>query len=271
MRAHVVTDRGSGHAVVLLHGQPGSARDWDAVVDALDDRLRVIVPDRPGYGDAEPDALGIAGNAREILALLDERGIESATVVGHSWAGAVALLLAQRHPDRVDGLVLAASIGPGSLTVFDRLLAAPVLGEALSWGGTHAVRRFVSRDRGRAFVAGRFGERAPESLRTSLRGQAWRSFVVEQRAMVRELPSIVARIADIRAPTVVLAGDRDRIVSAATARALAAGIPSARLAVISGVGHAQPLDAPEAVSEAIASVVALGGRPRPDGRPPARP
>jgi len=260
VHAHVRIDRGEGPAVILLHGQPGTGRDWEPVVDALHESARVLVPDRPGYGDAEPRAAGIAANGRETLALLDERGIASATIVAHSWAGAVAMWLAQNHPQRIDALVLAASVGPGSVTPIDRLLAAPVLGEALAWSGTRAVRRVVTRDRGRAFVAGRFGLRIPDALRSSLRGAAWRSFVVEQRAMVDELPAINARLADVHAPTVVLAGDRDHVVSMATARALERRIPSARLVVLHGVGHAQALEAPEAVADAIASVLPRSGR-----------
>jgi pimeloyl-ACP methyl ester carboxylesterase len=225
----------------------------------LPDDARVLVPDRPGYGDAEPHAVGISANGREILAILDERGIASATIVAHSWAGAVALWLAQNHPLRVDALVLVASVGPGSLTPVDRLLAAPVLGEALAWSGTRAVRRVIAVDRGRAFVATRFGRRAPDTLRSSLRGAAWRSFVVEQRAMVDELPAINAHLADVRAPTVVLAGDRDHVVSMATARALESAIPAATLVVIHGVGHAQALEAPESVAAAIASVLPRSG------------
>ena len=260
MRSHVREDRGQGPAVVLLHGQPGTGRDWDAVLDVLPGGARVLVPDRPGYGDAEPLAVGISANGREILALLDERGIASATIVAHSWAGAVALWLAQNHPARVDALVLAASVGPKSITPVDRLLAAPILGEALAWSGTRAVRRVIARDRGRAFVAGRFGSRVPDTLRSSLRGSAWRSFVIEQRAMVDELPSINARLAEVRAPTVVLAGDRDHVVSPATARALERSIPAASLVVLRGVGHAQALEAPESIAAAITSVLPRSGR-----------
>ena len=63
------------------------------------------------------------------MADLDARGIERAVLVGHSYGGGVALSVAALAPERVEALVLLASVGPGCLTGWDRLLAAPVAGE----------------------------------------------------------------------------------------------------------------------------------------------
>ena len=83
--------------------------------------------------------MGFFDNARFVLEVLDAIEVESATLVGHSWAGGVALRVAQEHPERVDALVLAASVGPASLNWVDRLLAMPLAGEALLEGGVRHV------------------------------------------------------------------------------------------------------------------------------------
>jgi pimeloyl-ACP methyl ester carboxylesterase len=258
VRISIDIDRGSGPAVVLLHGQPGNAQDWVDVVDLLPDGVRIVVPDRPGYGRTGGSALSIADNAREVLALMDELGIPSATVAAHSWAGAIALQLAENYTDRVDALALAASVGPGAVTALDRILATRYAGEALAWSGTRVVRRALGQTRARDLVARRFGARVPDAMRSSLDGAAWRSFVVEQRAMILELPGIVARLGDVRALTSVIAGDRDHIVPLNIASALAAGIPRSRLVVVHGVGHALPHEAPEVVANELAALASDG-------------
>ena len=127
--------------VLLLHGQPGSARDWTWVVSALTGlggldggrpRVAPIAMNRPGW-DGTTAPRDLAGNAEAALAALDARGIERATIVGHSLGGAVAAWLAAHHPDRVAALVLAApAANVASLEWMDRWLTFPVAGSLTS-------------------------------------------------------------------------------------------------------------------------------------------
>ena len=94
-------------AVLLLHGQPGSAADWRAVIARLDGAVRPIAIDRPGWDRTTPPR-DLAGNAQAALAALDGHGVQRALVAGHSLGAAVAAWLAARHPERVSALVLAA-------------------------------------------------------------------------------------------------------------------------------------------------------------------
>src|SRR6266481_1113214 len=118
-----------GQVVVMLHGQPGSGSDWQQLAAQLPDCLRVIALDRPGYGANPLPAGGFGVNARAIVSELDAQGVERAVLVGHSYGGGGALAAAALAPERVEALVLLASVGPGCLTGWDRLLAAPVAGE----------------------------------------------------------------------------------------------------------------------------------------------
>ena len=106
---------GEGPAVVLLHGFPDSGRLWRHQVPALVDAgFRVVVPDQRGYGKSDQPAdvadYGIPFLVGDVLAVLDDLGIQKANVVGHDWGAAVAWALASLVPDRVERLV-ALSVG----------------------------------------------------------------------------------------------------------------------------------------------------------------
>jgi pimeloyl-ACP methyl ester carboxylesterase len=234
--------------VVLLHGQPGGGVHWRHVVDRLPDSLHVLAEDRPGYGTHPDGPAGLLGNADAVIRRLDELEVERATIAGHSWGGGIALVLAERHPDRVSALALFASIGPGAVSRLDRALARPWLGGAATWAffrvaGPIARRKILSmlgadKRTEAAFAAGR------------TRPQ-WRTFVVEQQRMVEELPAVNQQLATITAPTLVVTGDSDRVVPMAVADRLATAIPGARLRVLRGQGHALPLVASADVADAI--------------------
>lgn len=253
---------GEGPAVVLLHGQPGSASDWAGVVPLLRPRFTVVVPDRLGYGRTGGKAAGFAANARAVASLLDRLDRPRAILAGHSWAGGVALALAETHPDRVEGLVLVASVGPGERAgTLDRLLAVPPLGRVLAALAIGAGRRALSHPTVRALVDRRVPSPTTDQLAKAWRQQGLaRSFAIEQQALVEELSRLAPGLAAIKAPTAVLSGSADHIVAPATARRLAATIPGATLTTIPGAGHLLPFDHPGAVADAVGRVALRAGR-----------
>jgi pimeloyl-ACP methyl ester carboxylesterase len=110
-----ITGPEDGRPVVLLHGFPDSGRLWSKQVGALSRAgYRVIVPDQRGYGQSDKpvdvDAYNIVLLAADVAAVLDQVGVEKASVVGHDWGSAVAWATASFAPDRVDRLV-ALSVG----------------------------------------------------------------------------------------------------------------------------------------------------------------
>ena len=191
-----------GHELVLLHGQPGLGADWQQLADQLPRELRITTPDRPGYGASRQDAGGFAFNARAVLADLEARGIERAVLVGHSYGGGAALSVAQLAPERVEALVLLASVGPGCLTGWDRLLAAPVAGEVCAlaaWWLTPWVARArlarIARRRRRPIAADEHVNWHIWGTAYHDHGPLWRTFVTEQRALVGELGDLNVRTA----------------------------------------------------------------------------
>jgi pimeloyl-ACP methyl ester carboxylesterase len=251
------------HELVLLHGQPGSAADWDAVLALLPAHLHAVAADRPGYGASQRPAAGFAANAQAILDDLDERGVEGAVLVAHSWASGAALLAARQAPDRVEAVVLLAGVGPGSVGIVDWLLAAPVIGPLAAqvmWRWTPWIARLRL-----AWLSGREG-RPPgpgEHLGLQVWGEngagaepRWRAFLTEQRALLSELAELEGALPLIGVPVLLLADPADQIVPIMTAQRLVSELPDARLRLVSDAGHHLPRRAPGAVVEAIAEFMA---------------
>ncbi|MDQ1356136.1 MAG: hypothetical protein QOG44_509 [Acidimicrobiaceae bacterium] len=264
----VADTSGTGPAVVLLHGQPGGRGDWKPVARLLEREFLVVAPDRPGYGDTGGRARGFRGNAAAVVSLLDNLGVDRATIVGYSWAGGVALAMAEVVPDRLTGLVLVSSVGPGEpLSRLDRILAVPPIGMSVTATGLFLastamsiplVRRAIRRRHRQAISRAVDADDqascppAPEAVVTSWRSnRVWQSFVTEQRCLVDELPLLAPGLAAITVPTVVMVGDADRTVPPATGRRLAAAIADARLVELAGAGHLLPHLRPDAVAAAV--------------------
>ena len=200
----------SNDSVLLLHGQPGAGADWDRLCATLGDRVpSTLVIDRPGW-DGRSAVTDLAGNARAALDALDRAGVTRATVVGHSLGAAVAAWLAASARERVSRLVLVApAANLDSLSAIDYLLAAPVVGWLASVGamaggglvlGAGPLRRWVAE-------ATALDDRYLRAARRMLLAPAaWRAFVREQRMLVRDLPVLERRLAEISVPTTIVAG-----------------------------------------------------------------
>jgi pimeloyl-ACP methyl ester carboxylesterase len=248
--------RGEGTAVVLLHGQPGSASDWRAVADDLSADHRVIVPDRLGYGLTGGRATGSAGICKRRREALRSLGTEKAVVVGHSWAGGVALELAIDFPRQVSGLGLVSSVSPAERVArLDSLLARRVVGTALVAAALGTTGRLLSWAPARAFAGRRLRGHSHDQLTEMAvswrRRSTWSSFAVEQRALVHELPLLAPRLASIKAPTAVVLGTMDRVIGPTSGSRLAGAIPGAELEMVAGGGHLLPQLQPAAVAAAI--------------------
>src|SRR5215217_5260440 len=150
-----------GEPVVLLHGFPQDATSWNGVAPALHQHgLRTLAPDQRGYSPmARPRGRGhytLRETTRDVLALLDAAGLESAHVVGHDWGAGVGWALAAWHPERVRTLTVLSVPHPGAMakatsdqalrSAYMAAFQVPVLPEqALLAGGGAALRRMLRR------------------------------------------------------------------------------------------------------------------------------
>lgn len=246
--------------MLLLHGQPGGAADWDRVIAGVDGRADLLAVDRPGW-DGATRPRDLAGNAAAALAALDERGVQSAVVVGHSLGAAVAAWLAAAQPERVAALVLAApAANLAALYALDRWLAAPVAGDLASAAvlGGLGLALAVAPVRRRIAHAARLDEAYLRLAGAAVRRpSAWRAYVAEQRALVRDLPELEDRLRAISAPTTIIAGRHDRIVPGLATLELSRQIPGAHLQHSEVAGHLVPQRDPGIV---VAAIVAALGR-----------
>ena len=244
--------------LTFLHGQPGAGSDWSAVIDRLPDSCAVLAGDRPGYGSNKAGPGDFSANARFVLSELDAAEVAETVLVGHSYGGGVALTVAAMAPERVRALVLVSSVGPDCLNGWDTLLAAPVVGPVCSvcawwltpWVARARLARIVRR-RGRALEP---HEHVYWDVWGSARhsaGAMWRTFLVEQRALVADLDALVGDIPSVRAPTLVIADPKDTMVPIVTAQALHKLLPVSELQLINAGGHQLPRRNPLAVSQSI--------------------
>jgi pimeloyl-ACP methyl ester carboxylesterase len=250
--------------VVLLHGASGNLEDMRlALADHLKARHRVILIDRPGHGWSEraADEASPAQQAAMVAEALERLDVGRAIVVAHSFAGSVATALALEDPGRVAGLVLLAPVlYPWSTGIawYYNLATVPVLGPLFAHTfalpvGAVLIRPVVGTVFAPQDAPADYADRAAIAL--VLRPQA---FLANARD-VAGLHAFVTRQAPlysrIKAPTVIITGDRDTVVSPNIhARALAAALPNSKLVVLEGVGHMPHHVAPDRVVEAIDEV-----------------
>ncbi len=234
-------EAGTGPAVVLLHAGIADRAMWAEHLDPLAAAgFRVVALDLPGFG-AAPVAAGPQAPWTDVLETLDAIGVERAALVGVSFGGAVALRVAVVAPDRVSALALVSA--PAGIEPSPELEAAWQTEEAaLERGDVEAAVAAV--------VDAWTLPGAPPALRKRVAAMQRRAFALQAEATeaqeapdpVEERPEVLGELA---VPTLVAAGEHDMIDFRAGAERLAAALPGARHAVITGAGHLAPMEAPE--------------------------
>ncbi len=266
-------DRGCGPPVLLLHGQPGTGASWAPLTARLESEFRVLAPDRVGYGASTGEARGLADNAELVAGFLRDRQAAPATVVAHSWSGGAAVLLADRHRDLVEALVLVgAACTPDSVGALDRWLTLPGVGEVLTVVGLAGIGSVLPSARRVVLplVPGRLRDQVAAALpdvgvmgeaRGAL-GRPRRSFMIEQRALLDELPAVTAALGSLSLPVAVVCGQWDLVVPPRAAATLARAIPGARLTTVARAGHFVARDDPDSLADVIRDIAPAvsGGR-----------
>jgi pimeloyl-ACP methyl ester carboxylesterase len=218
---------GDGRPVVALHGWSGSVKSFWPVAERLAPLgYMVHLIDLPGFGqsDLPPQVWGVEDYQRFVLAYLDDRQIERAGILGHSFGGRVGLILAAEHPERVTKMVLADAAGLRTSPSFrqqTRNLMARTLRQALNTLGMEGLR---------ARLQDRYNQRyASEDYLNA--GPLRETFV---RVIEQDLSHYAARV---KAPTVLIWGSLDKDTPLWQGRRLEELIPDAGLIIFEGAGH----------------------------------
>src|SRR5436305_6852192 len=239
---------GWGPVIVLIHGIRGRSGTWDDVIEPLAERFTVVAPDLLGHGEsAKPRgdySLGAyASGLRDLLGALGHR---RASVLGHSLGGGVAMQFAYQFPERTERLVLVSSGGlgrevhlllraavlPGSELVLPLLASRRVLGAAAGAGG----------------VLRRLGMRAGPDIEEMWRGFSSLNDVGARQAFIHTLRGIIdAGGQHVNAtdrlylaqevPTLIMWGERDRVIPIAHGREAQEHVPNARFETFPDAGH----------------------------------
>jgi pimeloyl-ACP methyl ester carboxylesterase len=274
VRSHETRDGGPGAAAhepaLFVHGLGGSSQNWSLLMDKLADRLAGEALDLPGFGHSPPPDDGdysIAGQARAAVRLLDAERRGPVHLFGNSMGGAVAVKVAAARPDLVRTLTL---VSPALPEVPPQRTAWPTV--LASVPGLPALYVRVTRDwtieqRTAALLALCYGDpgivdgptrerAAAEYERRAALPYFWDVMVRSSRGIVNAYTlggeqALWRQAQRVLAPTLLIYGGRDKLVSPRMARRAARTFRNARLLTIPDSGHVAMMEHPELVSRAF--------------------
>ena len=236
---------GEGPPLFLLHGAEGDHTMFAALAEQLSADFTIIACDQRDSGQTRnPDVeYGFGELADDVAALISALDYNKVHLLGQSFGGVVAQSVALRHPDRIDRLILSSTFKLGinplplnpdafaSLAALRQELPSSLMEIAAYFFPPSFLTQFPS---AADVFAG--AQRTPEQA--------------ARRARIGAKP-INANLAEISAPTLVLAGSADALISPQHTRSLAEDIPGAQFQLLEGVGHIGPIQAPETVAKVV--------------------
>jgi len=225
-------------AVVLIHGAGGTHLYWPSQIRRLPG-YDVLAVDLPGHGKSAGRGLqSISAYTEALLAWLEAAGLHSAVFIGHSMGSAIALSLALDHPEHVLGL--------GLLGAAARMPVSPAILESTATQTTfhRAVAMVVKLS---------FSPQAPERLveLATQRMAETRPSVLHGDFLACDAFDVTARLSEIRQPTIVISGAKDRMTPARNAQYLANEIPNASFSIVEDAGHMVMLEEPDLVADLL--------------------
>ena len=264
-------DEGQGPAVVLVHGFASSLENWDGVRQALHDDHRVLALDLKGFGwtDRPEGDYSPAAQAALVFALMDERGIDKAAVVGHSWGSSVVLAMALAQPDRVERIALYDA------WVFEEQLP-PMFVWARAKGLGEMLFRLFYQERADdkielgyhddTLIDQEYVERIDASQHRPGTTAAALAAVRGQR-----YAEVQGRYHEIEQPTLLLWGREDEITLLEDGERLAGTLPNAELRVYPNCGHFPMREAKDASTRALVRFLTPEPKPAPEPEPEPKP
>jgi pimeloyl-ACP methyl ester carboxylesterase len=231
--------------LVLLHPYPTDAAFWDPMRSHLRPDRRILALNAPGFGDREPQGGWTIDEAADQVALdIRTQTPGASAVMGLSMGGYIALSLAVRHPEQCARLILADT----------RADADDDAGRAARYAAISAIRAGGQDEYLEGLLLHLVASNAEPRVSDALVRSAARQSPDGLIGALEALATRPDRRGDLRhlgMPTLVLVGDQDQVTPPSAARALAEGIPGARLIEVSGAGHLSALEHPEIVAREV--------------------
>lgn len=248
-----VDERGDGPPVVLVHAGIADRTMWDRELETWSSRYRVIRYDVRGYGES-PGAGDDYWDHEDLLAVLDDRGLDRAAIVGASNGGRIALDLAVSSPRRVSALVLVGGGTPG-VTLPEELMALWEAQETALEEGHYG--QVVDLDL-QLWVAGPGRTLDDVDLEIVRRVAAWCHANLQREIAAtgggtpqRIDPMAKDRLGDVTAPTLAVVGAHDQHLMHDVAALVAEQVRDGRKVVIDGTAHLPSLERPDVFDEVV--------------------
>jgi 3-oxoadipate enol-lactonase len=242
-----VASSGDGPSTLFVHGFPLDHRLWLDQVKRLSGSRRCLAPDLRGFGRSGPSnarILTMGGHADDLVALLEEEGIDRIDLVALSMGGYVALELWSRRPDLIRTLVLAdtraGADGPDARAKRDTT-AERVVSDGRGWLADDAAASLLADDAPLEVRA---------RLRTMVEDTPYETIVGALRGM-RDREDHTETLASISVPCLVVVGEADVVTPPEQAEAMAGAIPDGRFITIPRAGHLPPIEQPDAFASAL--------------------
>jgi len=259
-----------------VHGLGGSATNWTDLMDLLSGDLDSHAVDLPGHGRSAPPARGrydLDSHAAAVVGYIESHGLGPVHLLGNSMGGAISTRIAAERPDLVRSLTL---ISP-ALPHLNRAKGSdPRLPLLLMPGLSGLTRRYLARlpaeQRVQSVIdvcfadpsripAQRLAETIEEARRRQSLPWALDSLVGSLRGIARAYVdrssrNLWSQAALVSAPTLLVYGKQDRMVSFTTAAKAAATFPNSRLLALDHVGHVAQMEDPATVAEAVRELLA---------------
>ncbi|OZM75147.1 alpha/beta hydrolase [Amycolatopsis antarctica] len=267
------TPGADGAQAVYVHGLGGSSTNWTDLAAQLAPFASGVAPDLPGFGFSEPAsdfAFSLDAHAEVLATFVEGLGAGPVHLLGNSMGGAISLLLAARRPELVRTLTLISPAMP-DLRPDPRRLSDPLMALAYLPVVGRGVRRRLAaqgpRERARqvidlcyadpeAFPEHRLDELAAEhaeraAFRWAAPALSRSTFGILRTWLVRGERSLWAAAPKVRAPTLVVWGTQDRIITVRRAMRTARLLPRGRLLVLPRTGHTAQMERPVTVAKAV--------------------
>ena len=241
-------EAGSGPPLLLIMGLGYSHEMWHRTTPQVSKHFRTILFDNRGVGrsDLPPGPYPIATMAADAAAVLDAAGVEKADVYGVSMGGMIAQEFALQYPDRVRKLILGCTACGGPKVV----RAEAEVNQVLMMRGAMTMEEGIQIAVPYIYDSGTPRARIDEDL------EIRRRTYPKPEAYAYQLQGILAwesysRLAQIKAPTLVIHGETDRLVPAGNGKLIAESIAGSKLVMIPHASHLYTTDQPEASDRAV--------------------
>jgi len=269
-------ESGAGPDIVLIHGNAGSADDFDfQSLGRLCRNYRVIAIDRPGHGKSDRPRGSDATLPNQMQLLhetLSHLGVRRPVLVGHSWGGSLALAYAVDYPKELSAIVLLApaAYADGGPDQFMRaVLKTPVIGDvSLTMGRVILGKQLLKKELRKAFYPDSVPDEYLRHASASWLGHKQvRAILEDEYDLDQELRKISKHYSEITIPVVIVTGDHDKVVSAEhNAIRLKTSISQSQLIELKNTGHQIPQTHPESIYKALSLIPNTSSQQRRSGR-----